>query len=96
MSDALNFKPVSRHDEGSMSRHLFIISRETPYLADYMRAQFSEEPHVEILVDRRRGPDRRLALNSVEIDRRAAGDRRRRHEVDDQLREAFHALVKIG
>jgi hypothetical protein len=68
-----------------MPRHLFIVSRETPYLADYMREQFRDEPDVEIIVDRREGE---RADNGTE-------ERRARREVDQQLRVAFHAFVTV-
>jgi hypothetical protein len=75
-------------------RHLFIISRETPYLADYMREQFRDEPEVQVLVDRRR-QERRATPNPVDADRRSS-DRRERREVDRELRESFHAFVTLG
>jgi hypothetical protein len=78
-----------------VARHLFIVSRETPYLADYMREQFAGEPDVEVLVDRREGVDRRTGSAPVEGERRQASDRRRRSDVDQQLREAFHAFVTV-
>ena len=77
-----------------MPRHLFIVSRETPYLADYMREQFASEPDVEVLVDRRQGGDRRAQATPVASERRG-GDRRRSSDVDRQLRESFHALVTV-
>jgi len=75
-------------------RHLFIVSRETPYLANYMREEFRDEAGVEVFVDRRGNGERRAALQPVDIDRRS-GERRRRKEIDRQLRESFHALVTI-
>jgi hypothetical protein len=74
-------------------RHLFIISRETPYLAEYMREQFSEEPSVEVFIDRRRR-QRRAAASAVQPDRRST-DRRERRDVDRELRESFHAFVTL-
>jgi hypothetical protein len=84
-----------------MPQQLFIVSRETPYLADYMRQQFSGEPSVEVLLDRRSGGDRRCGDHSASAgapspDRRVCADRRQRHDVDRQLREAFHALITVG
>ena len=71
-----------------MSRHLFIVSRETPYLAEYMRDQFGDEPNVEIFVDRRQR-ERRL-------DQPSSPERRGRLDVDRELRESFHVLVTLG
>ena len=75
-------------------RHLFIVSRETPYLANYMREEFRDEAGVEVFVDRRSNGERRESRQPVDVDRRA-GERRRRKEIDRQLRESFHALVTI-
>jgi len=71
-----------------MSRHLFIVSRETPYLAEYMRDQFGDEPNVEIFVDRRQR-ERRL-------DQPSSPERRGRLDVARELRESFHVLVTLG
>lgn len=75
-------------------RHLFIVSRETPYLADYMREQFRDEPTVEVFVDRRRG-ERRSQTRPTQGERRAS-DRRERREIDRALRESFHAFVTVA
>ena len=66
-----------------MPRHLFIVSRETPYLADYLREQFSDEPDVEVFVDRRR------------LVHQAPGSERRELSIDRELRECFHVMVTI-
>ena len=78
-----------------LPRQLFIVSRETPYVADYMRLQFGEEPDVLVVVDRRQGRDRRTTARPVDVDRRAA-NRRQRPCVDEQIKEAFHALVTVA
>jgi hypothetical protein len=79
----------------SLPRQLFIVSRETPYIADYMRLQFREERDVLVLVDRRQGRDRRTTSRPVDVERRA-GNRRQRPAVDQQIKEAFHALVSVS
>jgi len=79
-----------------MARQLFIVSRETPYLADYMRQQFRDEPSVTVLVDRRQGNERRAMPRPVDIERRGTTNRRQRIEVDRQVKESFHALVTIA
>ena len=81
---------------GLMLRQFFIVSRETPYLAEYMREEFRDEPDVLVLVDRRRGGERRAISRSVEVERRGQGDRRQRPSVDQQLRDTFHVLVTIA
>jgi hypothetical protein len=84
--------PTSTNE--AMPSYLFIVSRHTPYLADYMREQFASEPEVQVIVDRRRG-ERRLTVTVVETERRAR-ERRLRHDVDKELRESFHALVTLA
>ena len=78
-----------------VAQQLFIVSRETPYLAEYMRQQFREEPGVLVLVDRRQGRDRRSTSRPVDVERRA-GNRRQRPAVDQQIKQAFHALVPVS
>jgi len=75
-----------------IARQLFIVSRETPYLVEYMRQQFGDEPGVMVLLDRRQGRDRRNSSRPVDVERRA-GKRRQRPTVDQQIKQAFHALV---
>ena len=81
---------------GLIPRRFFIVSRETPYLAEYMREEFREEPDVLVLVDRRQGRERRATPRPVEIERRGQRDRRQRTGVDREIKESFHALVTIA
>ena len=76
-----------------MPRHLLIISRETPYLVDYMREQFSGEPNVEVFLDRRK-TDRRAPTPNLPVDCRNT-DRRQRQDADRALREAFHVFITL-
>ena len=78
-----------------MPRHLFIVSRETPYLADYMREQFSEEPNVEVVVDRRR-KERRHGQRSEVAANRDGAERRQRPDLDRELRESFHVCIRLA
>ena len=87
---------VTLSEPRKFSRQLFIVSRETPYIAEYMREQFGEEPNVTVLVDRREGRDRRATARPVEVERRGTADRRQRTAVDRQVKESFHALVTIA
>ena len=79
-----------------VSRQLFIVSRETPYIADYMRQQFRDESNVVVLIDRRQGGDRRCSARPVGVERRRSANRRRSTNVDQQLKESFHALVTVS
>jgi hypothetical protein len=80
------------HRFEAMPRYLLIISRETPYLVDYMREQFRDEPSVEIFLDRRKA-DRRGT--STPPGQAGSTDRRRRLDVDRALRESFHVFITL-
>lgn len=79
-----------------MSQHLFIVSRQQPELYSYLTQEFSEEPDVRVILDRReaerrRQPDRRA---SEPTDRRHS-DRRGDTEVDGQLSSLGYAFVRL-
>ena len=76
-------------------RHLLIISRYHPGLYDYVRSRFAGEDNVEVILDRRRGRDRRSATATVPRERRSA-DRRVRQNVDDALRMESMQFVTIA
>lgn len=80
-----------------MSQHLFIVARQQPDLYSYLRQEFSEEPDVCVIVDRRQG-ERRQAVDrraSRSTDRRHA-DRRGNSEVDEQLGALGYAFVRLA
>ena len=80
---------------GRPIRHLLIISRYHPGLYDYVRARFAGEDNVEVILDRRRGRDRRSATGHVSTERRAS-DRRVRPHIDDALRMESMQFVTIA
>jgi hypothetical protein len=80
---------------GRPIRHLLIISRYHPGLYDYVRARFAGEDNVEVILDRRRGRDRRAARVEIHADRRSS-DRRVRQHVDDALRMESMQFVTIS
>jgi hypothetical protein len=75
---------VSCASSGS-ARHLLIISRHHPGLYEYVRQRFAGERRVEVILDRRRGRDRRMQRLEAPVDRRAQ-ERRRRPDIDAALR----------
>jgi hypothetical protein len=79
-----------------MPLRLFIVSRDTPYIADYMRQQFREEPGVIVMVDRRQGGDRRATPQPVDVERRNSIERRQQPAIERELKTSFHALVTIA
>jgi hypothetical protein len=67
-------------------RHVLIISRHHPALYAYVRQRFSAEDSVEVVLDRRRGRDRRAPGSApFPVERRSA-DRRTRPDIDAALR----------
>ena len=75
-------------------RHLFIVSRAAPEVAQFLVAQFPPESNVSVLLDRRRG-ERRADDSPVEADRRGA-DRRQHREIEEELRVHTHAFVTVN
>jgi len=66
-------------------RHVLIISRHHPGLFEYVRQRFAAEDRVQVILDRRRGRDRRTQRAEPGIERRST-DRRTRPDVDAALR----------
>jgi hypothetical protein len=88
---------VSARSAGSARppRHLLIISRYHPGLYNYVRARFSHEDNVEVVLDRRRGRDRRASAVEAHVERRSA-DRRVRPHIDAALRMESMQFVTIA
>ena len=85
-----------------MDQHLFIVARDSPGLREYLAREFSTEQNVEVILDRRAGPDRRSGHDRrgaprgpVAPDRRAT-DRRALRAVDDQIRSLGYAMLRLG
>jgi hypothetical protein len=76
-------------------RHLLIISRYHPGLYDYVRARFAHEDNVEVVLDRRRGRDRRASATEAHVERRSA-DRRVRPHIDAALRMESMQFVTVA
>ena len=80
-----------------MGQHLFIVSRQSPDLFSYLSREFSSEPDVTVILDRRQSQrrqsrERRAAGRS---DRRQ-GDRRIKAEIYTQLATLGYAFVRLG
>ena len=76
-------------------RHLLIISRYHPGLYEYVRTRFAREDNVEVVLDRRRGRDRRAAALEAGVERRSS-DRRVRPQVDAALRMESMQFVTVA
>ncbi len=79
-----------------MLRHVFVVARDSAYLAGYLRDRFKDRPEVEIVMDRRRGERRREKAEAAEAapDRRGS-DRRARPTVDEELRLSSCVFVTL-
>jgi len=78
-----------------LPRHLLIISRYHSGLYDYVRARFAHEDNVEVILDRRRGRDRRASAVEAHVERRSA-DRRVRPHIDAALRMESMQFVTVA
>jgi len=78
-----------------LPRHLLIISRYHPGLYEYVRTRFASEDNVEVVLDRRRGRDRRAASAEAAVERRSS-DRRVRPQVDAALRMESMQFVTVA
>lgn len=79
-----------------MAKHLFIVSRDEPGLFSYLSREFSEEPEVTVILDRRQG-ERRAGQppESPETNRRQT-DRRMKAEIVAQLATVGYAFVRLA
>jgi hypothetical protein len=75
-----------------MARHLFIVSRQSPDLYRYLAREFSSEPEVTVILDRRRSerPPAGVETEPAALERRAKGD------VATRLSTLGYAFVRIG
>lgn len=69
-------------------RVLFIVSRDEPRLHAYLKAQFTDLPSVDVVLDRRR--------EALAADARGDEQERRRRIVDADLRRFGWAVVRVG
>jgi hypothetical protein len=81
----------------SVSRHLFIVSRQIPKLYSHLAGEFSWEPNVTVILDRRQGERRRTSdgCATASADRRQS-DRRLKTEVATKLSTLGYAFVRLG
>jgi hypothetical protein len=86
-------------ETAGLPRHLLIISRYHPGLYEYVRGRFANEDNVQVVLDRRRGRERRLTVRLAGPERRSverrSADRRTRPHVDTALRMESMQFVTI-
>lgn len=74
-------------------RHLFIVSRDHPWLYAHLRERFQDDPSVAVILDRRVA-ERRTAAVATPRERRKS-DRRRALSQDEDLRIHSHYIVEL-
>jgi hypothetical protein len=80
-----------------VTRHLFIVSRQAPDLYAYLSREFSSEPGVTVIIDRRQGDRRRKgASNGAGTAERRQKDRRLKAEIGRQLATLGYAFVRLN
>jgi hypothetical protein len=76
-------------------QHLFIVDREQPDLFSYLAREFSAEPDVTVMLDRRQGERRMHRRQMAPSDRRQT-DRRLKAEIAAQLLTLGYAFVRLS
>jgi hypothetical protein len=80
-----------------VAHHLFIVSRQSPDLFAYLSREFSAEPDVTVILDRRQNDRRQISERRAagRSDRRQ-GDRRIKAEISTQLATLGYAFVRLS
>ena len=78
-----------------MAHHLFIVSRQEPALYSYLSHQFSGEPEVTVILDRRQGERRDEEKGEQDTNRQQA-ERRLKAALVEQLSTLGYAFVRIA
>jgi hypothetical protein len=80
-----------------MARYIYVVNRGHRDLYEHLVDQFSSDPNVRVVLDRRYGERRRLspARPSDEGERRWRLYRRSRLSVEEELRTRSYAIVTL-
>jgi hypothetical protein len=78
-----------------VGQHLFIVSRQQPDLYSYLTREFSEEPDVRVILDRRYGDRRQNGGEALAHGERRQGQRREKPDVAGQLSTLGYAFVRL-
>jgi hypothetical protein len=76
-------------------QHLFIVDRQQPDLFSYLAREFSAEPEVTVILDRRQG-ERRARGRPVAPSERRQTERRLKVEIGGQLSTLGYAFVRLS
>jgi len=78
-----------------VARHLFIVSRQSPDLYSYLAQEFSSEPDVTVILDRRQHEPQAGEREGAGVPERRLSDRRVKAEIGTQLSTLGYAFVRI-
>jgi hypothetical protein len=78
-----------------VAQHLFIVSRQQPGLFSYLAREFSGEPEVTVILDRRQGERRANGRSEGAKMNRRHGDRRLKTDMLGQLATLGYAFVRL-
>jgi hypothetical protein len=78
-----------------VSQHLFIVSRQQPDLYSYLSREFSGEPEVRVILDRRQGERRQGNGHAGDIVERRQAQRRASDETHTKLASVGYAFVRL-
>jgi hypothetical protein len=70
-----------------MPRYLYVVSRHDPALFELLKERFAGDDNVEVILDRRTQPEPPEPSPPVE--------RRRRPEVDEEIRARAYAVITL-
>jgi hypothetical protein len=80
-----------------VAQHLFIVSRACPDLFAYLAREFSSEPDVTVILDRRQGERRRGSeCRAAERPDRRRADRRLNAGIVPALSTLGYAFVRLS
>jgi hypothetical protein len=79
-----------------VAQHLFIVSRQQPDLFSYLTREFSAEPDVTIIIDRRQGERRVRREDADGAANRRQRERRLKAELESNLSTLGYAFVRIA
>ena len=76
-----------------MKADILVVAKNQQSLFEYLRHDFSEDPDVEVVIDRRRADRRQAGPQDWTAERRQS-DRRTRPALDDKLQTIGFAIVR--
>jgi len=79
-----------------VAQHLFIVAREQTDLFSYLAREFSSEPDVKVIIDRRQGERRARQARAAAEENRRQRERRLKAEIEGDLSTLGYAFVRLA